>query len=257
MTRPLSEVGLPDLEGFVNVAINLCRIALESGDTRRARLRVSSAAHFCQSTLADPDAELDDVGQHTVLLLGILCAAYRDFCDCVELLRNHDPPHDDIELSWIRLIDSSERVKAVDGTLGGPVVDWLNVQLGIIHQHFLNRLGPGSYLSPEIVTGRILCSICNRDYRACNHRAGAMYDGLRCKKRPDGVDYIRAVAIVDVPVDRRCRLWPWNVDEVKRQATGVVVLTSFDADDLTDPRERTADASASDGTEESASQQAG
>lgn len=228
--------GPPEVNAFIDEAINLCRRSLEAGDPWRARLAVSSAARHCHAILQEPSADLTGDDRSAVLFLGILAAAYRDFTDCFELLKKGVLSHKEIERLWVRLVDCQERTQAVEGLLGGPGFDWLAAQVSSAYQHVLKQVGSGLYFSPVIVVKRESCNICGKDIRACAHRAGVIYDGKRCRGVVEDME-VRSCDLVRVPHDRRCRMWPWNFD-TKTNRGSAAIFTSFDVDDLTDPRER-------------------
>jgi hypothetical protein len=233
----MSEFDLAEVNSFVDEAIDRCRRRLEADDPWSARLAVTSAANYCRSLLRESRMDLTDDDKSSVLLLGILCAAHRDFADCFDLLKKPFLRFNEVELLWTRLIDCLERMDVVRGAIEGTGVDWLAAQVSGAYDHVLQQFGPGLYCSPEIVVDRELCSICGKDYRACGHRAGVIYDGKRCRKLADGME-LRSSSIVKIPVDRRCRIWPWNFDKETNRFSAKL-LTTFDVDDLTDPCGRT------------------
>jgi len=233
----VTEFGPPDVVSFVNNTMNMYRRCLEAGDPWQARLAAASAALRCHSILQEQPAGRSGDDRSAVLLLGILSAAYRDFADCFLLLKKPALKHKEIEQLWTRLLDCQERIDAVQGLLGGPGLDWLVSQASSAYDHFVKHFGAGDcFFSPVIIVKRESCSICGKDLRACVHRAGVIYDGKRCRGVVEDME-LRSCDLVRVPRDRRCRLWPWNIDAQTRQFSAAV-FTMFDVDDLSDPLER-------------------
>lgn len=232
----LTELTYPELESAVDRAIAAYLLAMNERDGSAARVAASTAAGQCRCTVEGAQGTITNDQRASALVLGVFCAACRDFADCYQLSSKRTLSHDEIETSWIRLIDCLDRLARVEGAMTGPAADWLTQHAERSYDSFEKRFGSGMFLSPEIILDRELCSICNDDYRGCSHRSGQFYNGILCRRRPKFGD-IRAVAIVRHPADRRCRLWPWRYDESNRTVKGII-LTAFDPYDLRDPEDR-------------------
>lgn len=112
-----------------------------------------------------------------------------------------------VEHAWSLALDAEDRLSGC-GSLSQEfrndcALIWNSVY-DVVRKHY----GPGIYTSWEIVFDRLTCSVCKQDIRGCNHRPGRWYGDEQCKAHVDG-GTPRAVAVVDHPSDRRCRIWPW------------------------------------------------
>jgi hypothetical protein len=80
--------------------------------------------------------------------------------------------------------------------------------------------GQSRGVSPEIITRKFECSICNNNYEKCFHEEGKYYDGIVCKLIAKEIEFIGG-AIVDEPKDPKCRvndlliIWAANGSKTK------------------------------------------
>jgi hypothetical protein len=117
------------------------------------------------------------------------------------------------ELAWDLAHDAEDRLfgKGIDFT--EDFAEYLRKGIEHVKHVIQEYYGEGNYISPEIVSDYLSCTVCGVDIRRCNHIPGRIYDGKRCQLSPKGNLSVRCVAIVKNPTDPRCRIWPWNVDD--------------------------------------------
>jgi hypothetical protein len=164
----------------------------------------------------------------------VLLRAMYDYAHLVE--ETSDPAwisnHEKASAIWYRLCDCRERFAFTEGFCQGPIIDQVSSFLVEMEQTFLANFGPGSFFSPELVLDEINCSICNRDFRGCEHLSGKIYGGKLCKGvaqkfrlRKSG----NVGSIVSTPRDPRCRIWPWQAHENQWE---ILYLSTFKIDDF-------------------------
>ena len=97
-------------------------------------------------------------------------------------------------------------------------------RLNAMDAEFMRVLGPGMYMSPEILVKKELCSVCQQDNKGCDHIPGHLYAGVRCFGIVQDSD-LKSISMVMNPRDRRCRIWPWRYKSGTRFES--VVATMF------------------------------
>lgn len=171
------------------------------------------------------------------LVRGILCRGLQDLTDLLEVVHTTDWLKNPtlVEEAWNHLWDARDRLTYAIGQFSHERIRWGLAQLEQVYKDFVGSFGPGLYCSPEIVCKREICNICKADFRSCSHMRDEIYDGVRCIGSPDGIEF-RATAIVAVPADPRCRIWPWQLKEEGGQwkIEGLCILTSFHLEDFLD-----------------------
>ncbi|PSB59165.1 hypothetical protein [Chamaesiphon polymorphus] len=115
-----------------------------------------------------------------------------------------------VECAWIKLCDCRERIEYSSQCFKGQVVKEIIKHLDDLEVFFPNVFEEGNYISPGIIVDKYLCNICNEDTRNCCHISGKLYDGKICSYQQIN-PRIDHVALVKVPRDPRCRIWPWNI----------------------------------------------
>jgi hypothetical protein len=230
----VSQLNYGDLKAAVNKAMRACLRSLDEGDRRQARASAASAVKLCAHSLNGGGSLLSGKEKSKALVRGIFAAVCRDLSDCEELMGQAKLDDRQIEGLWDRLIACMERLEFVRCRLDGGEVDQLLKRAAAMTDKFNDRFGGGLYGRAEIVIRREICNICNDDFRKCEHQAGKVYDGVMCRRRPEGAA-VRAVAIVKEPVDLRCRLWPGKWDETARQYAFLEMIDANPVDDLSDP----------------------
>lgn len=115
----------------------------------------------------------------------------------------------------------------------GEAIDLVFRSLDKLEDFYLYRFGKGSYVSPGIEADGVLCNICDKDFRACFHIPGRLYEGVLCMCRLVNPSF-NHLALVDTPKDLRCRIWPWNLMENQdKSVTGnVPILSTFSVDEF-------------------------
>jgi hypothetical protein len=209
---------------------------IAKGNATRARSTIASTIVCCRHVLERPSSPLSVLEKSNLMIMAIFCVACRDYADCHQYSDRVLLNSSETELLWGHLIDCLDRLKFVTPSIQGPVVRWLINRASELENNLQKQFGPGLYCSPEIVLKEELCSICNEDFRRCAHQSGKIYNGSVCQ-RIARIESVRGVGLVTDPVDRRCRIWPWNTDKHKRILTSVTIITAFNASDLSDPRQ--------------------
>jgi hypothetical protein len=233
----VSDLNYGELKRAVNEAMRTCFGSLESGDAPKARQAAASAVELCEHSLNGGGSLLTGKEKSKTLIRGILAAACRDIADCGDLLQQPNLQGGEVEKLWNRIVDCLERLEYVQLRLDGAEVGQLIDRAHFLREQFDARFGTGLYANPEIVVRRELCSICNDDFRKCNHVAGRVYDGVLCRRLAEDAA-VKSVTFVKQPVCLRCRVWPGTWDEKTKQYSFVEVLNSFRMDDLSDPLRR-------------------
>jgi hypothetical protein len=231
----VSDLNYGELKSAVNEALRSCLRALEDGDAPVARSAAASAVELCAHSLNGGGSLLTGKEKSKTLIRAILAVACRDISDCDERIRQINIPASEVEALWNRIVDCLERLMYVQQRLDGAEVEQLIQRVHSLRDEFDARFGTGLYANPEIIVRRELCSICNDDFRQCDHIAGRVYDGVLCRRLAEDAT-IRNVTFVKQPVCLRCRVWPGTWDEATKQYAFVKVLNSFRLDDLNDPK---------------------
>ena len=187
----------------------------------------------CKNILSSSD---DGKEKNYALLSGILIRGMQNLTCLCKLLTDHDWIHNTskVEKAWENLCDAQDRLSFIDKSIDLSNYTQLLGRLNIIHDHFINLWGEGLYMSPEIIIGKELCSICHTNIKSCDHIPGYLYNGTRCSSIPKDVS-LKSISIVPNPVDRRCRIWPWNWDN-DNNTFRAIVMTSFILDDFVDTK---------------------
>jgi hypothetical protein len=114
------------------------------------------------------------------------------------------------ELAWELAHDAEERLNRCGFRLEESFTNFVHSQLEHVKKIVRHRYGEGLFVSPEIASDSVICTVCEDDFRTCDHLPGHFYDGKKCQLRPFGNLTVLRVSIVANPTDPRCRLWPWN-----------------------------------------------
>jgi hypothetical protein len=232
----VSDLHYGELKSAVNRDLRACIKALDEGDAAQARASAVSAVDLCVHSLNGGGSQLSARERSKALVRGILAAACRDLADCEELSRNAQLGGREVEKFWNQLVGCLERLEYVQIRLDGAEVEQLIQRVIALKDLFDQRFGTGMYANPEIVIRRELCSICNDDFRKCDHMAGRVYDGVMCRRLGESA-VVRSVVFVKQSTDLRCRVWPGRWDEKTKQYAIVEMLNSFRVEDLSDPKQ--------------------
>lgn len=209
--------------------------ALDAEDYANAKNLAKSAVEIYKNLLLDVTAEesvLNSALYHAMLFRSLL-----DYAELAELTSGEqwEGEPKSLELVWRKMCDCRERIDFVGRVAAGNVLTRIKSRLDRIETFYTNRFGSGLYSSPEIFVKRERCSICNNDLRGCEHIPSHVYRGRICYGVSEGIS-LRSSSIVQVPHDRRCRIWPWQIEGNK--LSGIILLTVFRLDDfMNDPGE--------------------
>lgn len=149
--------------------------------------------------------------------LFIFAMVVRTHLDYQKILRNTQDKkwyqdEADIERIWDNLCDLNDRLSYLAGKAEGDTISEMRRKAEIIDNWFSANFGSGLYSSPEMVCKIVECSICSNNIKSCHHIPGRLYDGIRCVEIPKDCE-LRSVSLVKVPRDKRCRIWPWQLEE--------------------------------------------
>ncbi|HEY9706750.1 MAG TPA: hypothetical protein V6D48_00960 [Oculatellaceae cyanobacterium] len=166
-----------------------------------------------------------------LLILAILFKGLQDFVGLAWLTEDKDwhENHKYVEYTWITLCDCRDRIEFVSQYCQVDVIELVLRSVYKLEEFFKNAFGDGYYSSPEVLVKKFICNICQQDTRACSHIAGRLYGGKICHYLPIE-PCIRAVALVKVPKDPRCRIWSWQLEG--NQIHNVCLITSFSIDEF-------------------------
>lgn len=176
----------------------------------------------------------DEEENNIAFICGVLFKGFSEFVKLAGLTRNINWPKDNkkTETIWNLMWNCLDRFDFCYRYFKGDDFNWIIAKLSQLESNFMENFGSGLYSSPEILIKKEICSICQQDIRICAHISGELYSGIMCYGVPNDIQ-IRAISLVTVPRDPRCRMWPWNMKE-DRTLTGTV-MTFFRIDDwLTD-----------------------
>ena len=196
----------------------------------RADELLQNALARCKDTLSSSD---DGKKKNAALLSGILIRGIQDATQLFRLSSTEGWSMDTskIEDAWINLCDAQDRLSYVSTFTSLTKLAWLIDRLNAMDAEFMRVLGPGMYMSPEILVKKELCSVCQQDIKGCDHILGHLYAGVRCFGIAQDMA-LESISVVMNPKDRRCRIWPWRYKGGNRFES--VVATMFSLDDFLD-----------------------
>ncbi|WMN11510.1 hypothetical protein QYS49_38630 [Marivirga salinae] len=165
------------------------------------------------------------------LVLAIIFKAFEDYSQLgkITLKNKWDQDNLNLENVWLKLWDSKDRLDSVRGRIQSKIVELIYSNLEDLLDQYRQNFGNGLYASPEILIKKELCSICNKDIRACSHIKGRWYNGIICRGIAEDIE-MKTISLVTVPRDPRCRVWPWR--EKEDRVFEMPVLTLFQVDDF-------------------------
>ena len=193
----------------------------------RADESLQKALARCKDTHSSSD---DGKEKNAALLSGILIRGIQDATQLFRLSSTEGWSMDTsrIEDAWISLCAAQDRLSYVSTFTNLSKLAWLMDRLNAMDAEFMRVLGPGMYMSPEILVRKELCSVCQQDIKGCDHIPGHLYAGVRCFGIVQDMD-LESISVVMNPKDRRCRIWPWRYRGDRFES---VVATVFALDDF-------------------------
>ncbi|MBE8969208.1 hypothetical protein IQ277_24195 [Nostocales cyanobacterium LEGE 12452] len=198
----------------------------------RAKKLCINFIKFCKTTIKLSSWGELNINYNKVLISAILFRGLQEFVYIKERTKNKkwNKSNKEVEYNWIILQDCKDRLDfAYQYLTETEIIDNVLNEIQLIDKLFKVSFGIGKYISPEILIKKSVCNICNEDVRSCNHISGRIYNGKVCYGLP--VDpSIRAVSLVDVPRDLRCRIWGWQIEGTMLK--DVCIMTSFAVDDF-------------------------
>ena len=138
-----------------------------------------------------------------------------------------------IESIWNRFCDCRDRFEFTERHFQGTTVERTLKFLARIEGLFFENFGPGTYISPNLIFDKLICSICENDTRACQHIQGRVYGGKLCARIYQNASLpanLASGSLVTTPRDPCCRVWPWMIKDGKSES--VPFLIFFRVDDF-------------------------
>jgi hypothetical protein len=171
-----------------------------------------------------------------LLVFMIFFEALKEYTEIVKITKNRKwhQNNDIVEVLWMKMLDCKDRLEFVLAHYTCQILERVLTDIYGLNEFFRKVFGDGSYISPGIICEKYLCTICRKDTRACSHIAGRLYNGQICYYQPTN-EIFNHIAIVKIPKDPRCRIWPWRLKD-NPDGEGVVgdctILTTFSVDDF-------------------------
>jgi len=198
----------------------------------RAKKLCLNFINFCKTTIELSYWGEININYNKLLISAILFRGLQEFSYLKQIMRDKEwnKSHKEVNYNWIVLQDCKDRLGFVYQYLSETeIIDIVLNDIQSIDKFFEVSFGIGKYISPEILIKKSICNICNQDVRSCHHISGRIYNGRICYGSP--VDpLIRAISLVDVPRDLRCRIWDWQLEGTILK--DVCIMTSFSVDDF-------------------------
>jgi len=207
--------------------------ALETEDYEGAKSLTRTLINELKELSRNPPPEEAGSFLTSALYLSVFFRALYDFACLISItsVPNWSQSEASLETAWEKLCDCKDRFAFARPRIMGPLRDIVASNLAEIDDFYNTNFGQGWYMSPELLVKRELCSICRQDMRTCSHISGRVYSGQICfaVADSDGIE-LTAGAIVRVPHDPRCRVWPWQMKN--SEALGIKILSFFRIDDF-------------------------
>jgi hypothetical protein len=208
--------------------------ALANQDVCQVRLIAAKAVADLKSHLLAVPPHWSETELNQAFMAAVLL---RSIYDCAFLVEETIRPgwvsdHDKVRAIWHRFCDCRERFGFAQGFCQGPFVDYVSRFLTETERIFLTNFGPGTYFSPTLLIDELICSICTRDLRGCEHLPGKLYGGKLCRgvaRKCRFQENGNVGSLVTVPRDPRCRIWPWQANETE---SNILFLSTFIIDDF-------------------------
>jgi hypothetical protein len=207
--------------------------ALDSGDSERAKLIARTTVTELKMLMEHPPTDNSEEFLDSVFHLSVFFRLLYDFAVLKELTSPDDwfRHEKSLETVWDRLCDCKDRLEFTRYRIKGLMIERIANILEELEAFYSKHFGQGKYFSPEIVVKREICSICKQDIQCCSHISGRIYAGRLCAAIADGIGIqLRCGAIVEVPHDPRCRIWPWQIEEGKE--SWIKMMSFFRIDDF-------------------------
>jgi hypothetical protein len=171
-----------------------------------------------------------------LLVLMIFFKGLKEYTEIAKITKNRKwhQNNDIVEALWMKMLDCKERLEFVSAHYTCQILERVLRDLYGLKEFFRQVFGDGNYISPGIICERYLCTICQKDTRACSHIAGRLYNGEICYYQPIN-EIPNHIAIVKIPKDLRCRIWPWRCKDNPDGESIVcncTILTTFSVDDF-------------------------
>jgi hypothetical protein len=201
-------------------------------EKKKARKSAEDIIQQCKTIISDNTGSSDGVFKERIRVIAILFRGLLDLLDVSVMkksgwLKNNEL----VEKIWVRMIDSEDRLEYAKSYCRSLIGDDLLKSVYDLEKEFFDNFGHGYYASTELKIEHTLCSICGQDFRSCAHVSGDIYDGVMCQQKVDGVS-LSSVSLVRNPADRRCRVWPWQVNQ--GGSSTINAMTLFRIDDFLD-----------------------
>ncbi len=173
---------------------------------------------------------------NSLLVILVLFKLLQDFAILLQITQDKTWHSNNkiVELVWIKLCDCKDRIEFCIQYYDIEIIELVLNSLYKLESFFRDVYGNGMYNSPGLLIDKLVCNICNKDARGCPHIEGRIYNGTICHYQPVNVQCDH-IALVKVPKDPRCRIWPWQSQD-NPNGEGIIletcVLTNFMIDDF-------------------------
>ena len=226
-----------EMKEFMSQALNATESWLKAMNSRQNIVAAETCHHFIEQYKSDFRSRNFNITESDYNTMLVVLIFMRGIFDCTRLSlivdsnTDWDKDNKTLEFVWITLCDAWERLAFSYSFCQGRAIDMALLSLNRLERYYLQRFGSGSYVSPGIESDGCLCSICLQDIRACSHVPGKLYNGTFCSMQPINPSPAH-VALVDSPADRRCRIWPWNIEDPQdgEVKISMMVMCSFSLD---------------------------
>jgi len=230
----MRKIKIPKIDNIIIKSLDEFYSLIQTGRNQQAMNLAKKYINICKKIIyiGKPDDNKYNSASMAIFL-GILLRGLQDYISIKKIIEKDNWQNDNglIEEVWMLMWDCKIRLEYGSNLYNHKVISIADDMIKSLKQLFLSKFGPGMYFSPDIIIEKVVCSICKRDFRACEHISGRIYNGTICRRIPGNVR-LKSISLVEVPADPRCRVWPWRLKEDRTMEA--MVLSSFRLDDFLD-----------------------
>ncbi|MGB7901441.1 MAG: hypothetical protein WCG09_03250 [Halobacteriota archaeon] len=229
-----------ELEVLATNSVNIWSDLALNGKAKQARYRAQLIINKCRSILKGKST--DHRLRNEALILSVLFRGLQNYNELALKLTsspNWNSDHALIEEIWDLLCDCKERLGFASNYVSRPLIEKVLSELARLELDF-QRLFPlppyfykghkELYVSPARDVEKPICSICNRDFRSCEHIQNWIYHGIICYVVPVKNEQ-REQSLVTSAREKRSRIWPWNIKAGGKKVE-ISVASNFRLDDF-------------------------
>jgi hypothetical protein len=197
------------------------------GSYTKSRKILINAIEYIKHKLCDN--EIGESLKNEIYYWAVLFRALIDYTQLHEIIVQDSWARDNkkIEQAWDLVWNCKDRLDFCDSRIMGASMDKVQGLIEYVLCFFKRNFGEGYYNSAEILVRSVKCNICGNNIKHCYHIPNRIYSGRRCFGIP--IDFeLKSVSIVKVPLDPRCRIWPWNIKENRIVETPIFCFFAID-----------------------------